>query len=339
MDKQKTHVLMMEANEKEASYVRHRLDVEDFLETRSNTLFNGTMNLSEVEVVLPFVHSHIGAEEIAAMPNLKLIATRSTGYDHIDLHAASARGIKVANVPAYGETAVAEYTFALLLALSRKIHQAWVHMRDGEYSIEELRGFDLYGKTLGVIGAGAIGLHVIRIAKGFGMNVLAYDVVHNQLLSEVLGFQYAELDEVLKQSDVVTLHAPALPSTHHMINREKLELMKRGSLIINTARGSLIDTRALAWALDTRILAGAGLDTLEGEEFLEHEEELLNAADTEAELKLLVNNNMLLRRQNVIITPHIAFNSDEALLRILDTTISNVQAFLADRPQNIVKVQ
>jgi D-lactate dehydrogenase len=286
---------------------------------------------------MPFIHQHIGYTEIERMPKLKLIATRSTGYDHIDLAAATQRGVAVANVPGYGETAVAEQTFALMLTLSRKMHLAYTRTQQGDYSIEGLRGFDLYGKTLGVVGAGAIGLHVIRIAKGFGMNVVAYDVNQNRLLAEVLGFRYVKLDELFAISDIITLHAPALPSTQHMINRETLSTMKRGALLINTARGSLIDTQALLWALDTGILAGAGLDAMEGEEFLQHEEELLNTPATEDKLKILVHNRLLQRRNNVVITPHIAFNTEEALRRILDTTIENVQAFLQGHPSNLVK--
>lgn len=332
-----TYAFMPEANEAEASYVKKALDPVLSLYTTPDVFSkHNDADLSQVEILIPFVHSFIGEAEIAAMPQLKLIATRSTGYDHIDLRAASAKGIVVENVPGYGETAVAEYTFALLLALSRKIKQAWSQMRNSSYTMDELRGFDLYHKTIGVIGTGSIGLHVIRIARGFGMNVLAYDVVHNQLLAEVLGFQYVTLNELLSQADVVTLHAPANAATYHMINQETLAQVKRGAILINTARGSLVDTRALAWALDTHILAAAGLDTIEGEEFLKHEEELLKVSDAEEKLKLLVSNTVLLRQPNVIITPHIAFNSEEALLRILDTTIANVKAFLDGHQQNTV---
>lgn len=153
--------------------------------------------LPSVEILIPFIHSHIGAEAMSRMPALQLIATRSTGYEHISLAAATERGVSVANVPGYGEIAVAEHTFALLLALSRKICQAQSRTRQGDFTLEGLRGFDLYGKTLGVVGAGAIGLHVIRIAKGFGMQILASDVQPHSLFAEVIGFRYAPLDELL----------------------------------------------------------------------------------------------------------------------------------------------
>jgi D-lactate dehydrogenase len=338
MEKTLVKALATAVNEEEGHYLAQALEGIVELQLTSGSLNDVDQNdLAEIEILMPFIHQHIGYTEIERMPKLKLIATRSTGYDHIDLAAATQRGIAVANVPGYGETAVAEQTFALMLTLSRKMHLAYTRTQQGDYSIEGLRGFDLYGKTLGVVGAGAIGLHVIRIAKGFGMNVVAYDVNQNRLLAEVLGFRYVKLDELFAISDIITLHAPALPSTQHMINRETLSTMKRGALLINTARGSLIDTQALLWALDTGILAGAGLDAMEGEEFLQHEEELLNTPATEDKLKILVHNRLLQRRNNVVITPHIAFNTEEALRRILDTTIENVQAFLQGHPSNLVK--
>ena len=329
--------LITEAKDEEARYL-----IQALQDTLSVTAVASTLAevdpalLADIEVLIPFIHSHIGKAEIESMPRLRLIATRSTGYDHIDLAAAIARSIAVASVPGYGETAVAEYTFALILTLSRKVNQAYARIQRGDYTMEGLRGFDLYHKTLGVVGAGAIGLHVIRIATGFGMQPVAFDTMQNRLLAEVLGFRYVSLDELLAQSDIVTLHAPALPSTYHMINRETLSRMKRGAFLVNTARGSLVDTQALAWALDTGILAGAALDTVEGEEFLEKEEELLNQPGAEQKLKMLVQNHVLLRRNNVIITPHIAFNSAEALRRIDDTTIENVRLFLAGTPRNVV---
>jgi D-lactate dehydrogenase len=322
---------------READYLAAALEGVLRVETFAGTLAEVEPGaLRDVEVLMPFIHSMVGEREMAAMPALKLVATRSTGYDHVDLAAAAERGVAVANVPAYGENTVAEHTFALILALSRKVHQAYVRTQRGDYTLEGLRGFDLYGKTLGVIGAGAIGLHAIRIAKGFGMRVLAYDVRQNDLLADVLGFRYAELDELLAESDIVSLHAPAVAATHHIINRETLSKMKRGSLLVNTARGSLVDTAALDWALDEGILAGAGLDVLEGEEFLQHEDELLSQPGAEEKLRQIVRSQVLQRRADVVITPHIAFNSEEALRRILDVTAENARAFLAGEPRNIV---
>ncbi len=333
--------LATETNPTEAEYLTQQLGQEVTLVNYPD-LF-GTLTddqLADVAILIPFIHSHIGAPEMARMPALRLIATRSTGYDHIDLAAAAARGIVVANVPGYGENAVAEHTFALILTLSRKIDQAIARARAGDYTLEGLRGFDLYGKTLGVIGAGAIGLHTIRIGKGFGMRVLASDTHQSSLLAEVIGFSYVPLAQLFAESDIITLHAPALPSTFHMINRETLSQMKRGAILINTARGTLVDTEALTWALDSGILGGAGLDALEGEEFLQREEELLAQVGTEgveSKLRLLLSNHRLQRHPNVILTPHIAFNTEEALRRILDTTIANVKAYLQGTPDHVVR--
>ncbi|MDA8218303.1 MAG: hydroxyacid dehydrogenase [Dehalococcoidales bacterium] len=291
---------------------------------------------ADSEAVSVFIYSPVSRNVIQALPKLRFIATRSTGYDHIDLGACKERGITVSNVPRYGENTVAEHTFGLILTLSRNILKAYLRTTRGDFSLRGLEGFDIMGKTLGVVGAGSIGLHVIRIAKGFGMNVLAYDVRPNRLIAEVLGFEYASLDDLLAQSDIVTLHAPYLPSTHHLINRESLAKIKRGALLINTARGALLDTEALLWALDEGILGGAGLDVLEGEELITEESRLLTQPTAEEKLRMLLRQHILLRRENVVITPHSAFYSKEALQRIIDTTIANVQCYAEGQPQNVV---
>jgi D-lactate dehydrogenase len=254
----------------------------------------------------------------------------------VDLATCRARGIAVSNVPTYGENTVAEHTFGLILALSRKIHQAYVRTVRGDFSLAGLRGFDLKGRTLGVVGTGNIGLHAIRIGRGFGMDVLAYDVREQHLLAEVLGFRYVALDELIARADIVSLHVPHLPATHHLINRERLARMKRGSLLINTARGGVVDTEALLWALDEGILAGAGLDVIEGEELIGEERLLLRQGAAPEQLQAAIRGHLLLQRDNVIFTPHIAFNSEEALQRILDTTVENVRAFLDGQPVNLV---
>ncbi len=290
----------------------------------------------EVEVLSVFVHSALRREVLDLLPNLRFIATRSTGFDHLDLPACTARSIAISNVPSYGENTVAEHTFALILALSRNIHKAFVHTLSRKIPFDQLRGFDLEGKTLGVVGAGRIGLHVIKIARGFGMKVVAFDVRREPLLAEVLNFSYVSLEELLQTSDVVTLHCPYSPKTHHLINTENIGLMKPGSLLINTARGGLIDPEALMQALNKGILAGAGLDVLEGEELLQDEREILAPDLAQDRLRTLVLNHSLLRRDNVVITPHIAFNSREAVRRILDTTVENIRAFLRGEPRNVV---
>ncbi len=291
---------------------------------------------ADADAIVVFIWTKVNRAVIESLPKLRLVLTMSTGYDHIDIEACRERGITVCNVPHYGENTVAEHTFALILSLSRKLQAAYFQALRGDYRIRELRGFDLYGKTLGVVGAGNIGLHVIRIARGFGMRVLAYDARPQPLLAEVLGFAYTDLPTLLRESDIVSLHVPARPETHHLINRETLGMMKRGALLINTARGSVVDTEALLWALDEGILAGAGLDVIEGEEFITEESALLKMPLAEQTLKQVVQAQLLLKRENVVFTPHIAFNSCEAVQRILDTTLDNLQAFVEGRPQNVV---
>lgn len=294
---------------------------------------------ADASVLSTFIHSRISRGVLERMPALRGIATRSTGYDHIDLAACAERGITVTHVPHYGENTVAEHTFALILSLSRNVHRAYLRTSGGDFSLAGLQGFDLKGKTLGVVGVGSIGLHVIRIARAFGMRVLATDTHPNRMLAEVLDFTYADLDDVLAGSDIVSLHAPARPSTYHLMNRQRLQQMKHGALLINTARGSLVDTEALLWALDSGILAGAGLDVLEGEELIAEELALLSHEEhpaTQEELRMALGANLLLRRPDVVITPHIGFNSREALERILDTTVANIVSQVAQRPQNAV---
>ena len=290
----------------------------------------------DAEIVSVFVHSNLNRAALDKLPNLKFIATRSTGFDHIDLGHCRERGIRVSNVPSYGENTVAEHTFALILALSRNIHKAFVHTLAHDIPFAELRGFDLAGKTLGVIGAGRIGLHVIKLANGFGMTVVAFDVRQEPLLAEVLNFRYVSVVELLGVSDIISLHCPYSPKTHHLINPDNIQRIKRGALLINTARGGLIDPAALTRALDEGILAGAALDVLEGEELLKDERQILAQSLAQDKLRTLLLNHSLLNRDNVVITPHIAFNSREAVQRILETTLDNLRAFLRGQPRNLV---
>jgi len=293
-------------------------------------------SLDGLEAVSVFIYSQVTAEVLDAVPSVKLIATRSTGLNHIDVSACAERGVAVTNVPRYGENTVAEHAFALILALSRKVHQAYQRTSRYDFSLSGLRGFDLKGKTLGVVGAGSIGLHVIRIAKGFGMEVLAYDTREQPILAEVLGFTYVPLPELLQRSDVVTLHVPLTEATRHMINREAISAMKDGAILINTARGELVDTAALVWGLDTGKLGGAGLDVLEGEETIREEAELLSESLPYDKVRAVLQGYALLRRENVVLTPHMAFYSAEAQHRILDTTVQNILSFFGGCPTNRV---
>ncbi len=294
--------------------------------------------LKEVTVVSPFIYSPITREILEQLPNVKMIATRSTGYDHIDLKACSERGITVCNVPTYGENTVAEHAFGLLLAVSRNIHRAYVRSLNRNYDIHGLKGMDLEDKTLGIVGGGRIGLHMARIAQGFRMRILVFDKRRDLFLEKLIGFKYTSLDELLAQSDIVSLHVPLLPDTHHMINRGTIQKMKTGAILINTARGGLVDTEALLEALDHEKLSGAGLDVLDHEQLLKEEDQLLGRKFTSEELHKLEVTQRLMKREDVIFTPHIAFYSEEALHRIIDTTLLNISEWKEGRPVNVVKI-
>jgi len=199
-------------------------------------------------------------------------------------------------------------------------------------------GFDLMGKTLGIVGAGHIGMHVARIARGFEMNVVAFDAKPDKKLAKKLGFAYVSLEDLLRNSDIITLHLPLNPHTEHLINSENINLVKKGAYLINTSRGGIVETGALVKALDEGILAGAGLDVLEEECYITEESQLLSPEFTKkCDIRTLLQNHILMEKPNVIITPHNAFNSKEALERILQTTVENIQSFLKNKPINIVQ--
>lgn len=290
----------------------------------------------KAEVLGVFVGSKVDKAVFATLPHLKLIVTMSTGFDHIDLTAAKKRKIPICNVPTYGENTVAEHAMSLLLALSRKLFPSVKRVKEGSFNYEGLRGFDLKGKTVGVIGTGNIGKHVLRMLKGFDMTVLAYDAFPNKDLQKQLGFAYVPLQKLLASSDVITLHVPLFKETTHMINKKNIKKLKKGAYIINTARGGIIESEALLWGLETGHIAGAGLDVLEEEEMLQHPEHVVLKHYSDEEIKLGLISNMLIDHPNVIITPHNAFNSMEALARIMDTTIENVKAFASGQTQNDV---
>ncbi len=246
-------------------------------------------------------------EVFERLPDLKLIVTRSVGYDHIDLAEAERRGILVCNVPDYGAHMIAEHAFGLMLAVARNVVKGNNrYERERLFSDHGLQGIELYGKTLGVIGTGRIGLHSVRIAKGFGMRVIAYDVFENQAASEELGFGYASLERVLAESHAVTLHVSLNDATHHLVNADRLAQMKQGAILINTSRGAVVDTQALIAALRSGHLGGAGLDVLEDERGTYHD-----FADL-----------------SVVVTPHLGWYTDGAVERILKIALEDIDSFM-----------
>ena len=292
---------------------------------------------ADAEIISTFIYSELDAEVLRQFDDLALIATRSTGFDHIDVDYCEEKGIAVCNVPSYGDNTVAEHVFGLLLAISHNLVEAVDRTRRGDFTLQGLRGFDLRGKTLGVIGTGSIGRYVIQIAKGFQMEVLAFDVAEDEDLASQLGFRYVPMDELLSEAHIVTLHVPANEHTHHLLSEDEFEKMREGAILINTARGSVVDVRAMMLALAEGKLAAAGLDVLAEEPTIREEIELIRSVYREKhDLQTLLANHILLRMRDVIITPHSAFYTREAIGRILETTVENIATFLAKEPQNLV---
>ncbi len=323
-------IAFFEIEDWETDYIKERLAGFELFFNKEKLNKDNLPQQKDFDIISVFVGSEIKKEVIDALPNLKLIATRSTGFDHIDAVYAKEKGIKTAYIPGYGDNTVAEFAFALILGLSRKIFEAYDRIKEkGQFDFEGLRGFDLNGKIIGIVGTGRIGRFMVKIAKGFGMNVLAFDAYPNQKMAEELGFKYVPLDELLTNSDIVSLHVPYNESTHHLINANNILKIKKGALLINTARGPLVETEALVRALNDGRLGGYGADVLEEEGVIKDERQFLLSGGLEGHnLKAVLADHVLIDMPNVVITPHTAFNTKEALQRILDTDIENIKMFI-----------
>jgi D-lactate dehydrogenase len=283
-----------------------------------------------------FIRSRITREVLDLLPMVKVINTMSTGFDHIDLKACRARNITVCNVPSYGDNTVAEYAIGLIIALARKLKPTIEQIARGFFSRTGLIGIDMKGKTLGLVGTGNIGSHMARFGWAFGMKVIAYDLKPNATLIDQFGVTFMGLEEVLQQADIISLHLPYNPSTHHLINEERLHLLKPTAFLVNTSRGKVVDTEAVVAALREGRVGGVALDTFEGEEVW-IEEEFLKRDDLAAiTLKEAMESFSIMHSERAIITPHNAFNTKEALERILLTSAENVMAYFSGQPQNVV---
>lgn len=268
--------------------------------------------LQEAEVVSCFIYSKFDAAVIASLPSLKLLCTRSVGTDHIDLDSCKARGITVCNVPDYGSHVIAEHVFALILGTLRHIHAADARVESGEFDYHGLRGIALKGKTLGVVGTGKIGTTVARIAHGFGMRILATDLVRTPELEERYEVNYVAWDELLGQSDMISLHLPATEDTKHILDAQAFRQMKMGVTLINTARGSLIDSAALLNALNSGQVAHALLDVMEHEKNFEANQDLI-------------------MHPEVVTTPHIAFYADDSMQNMYDDCFVSIGEWVEGR--------
>ncbi|MFP4473413.1 MAG: hydroxyacid dehydrogenase [Candidatus Omnitrophota bacterium] len=315
-----------------------RLEDEHDIQSAADPLLpDNAGEYRDAEIISAFIYSKLSRGTLEKLPNLKLIATRSTGFDHIDQDFCNEKNIAICNVPSYGENTVAEHVFALLLMISHRLKEAVDRTRRGDFSFEGLRGFDLKGRTLGIIGTGHIGECTARIAKGFGMSILAMDLKPREDLAEELGFDYVDMDTLLAKSDVVTIHVPAKADTKCMFTKEQFAKMKDSAVLINTARGNLVDNEALMDALSSGKLKAAGLDVLPEEPMIREEAELLRPSKLQKQkMEDLLADHLLLRMNNVVITPHNAFNTKEAVERILSTTFKNITGFIKGDPLNVV---
>jgi D-lactate dehydrogenase len=309
---------------------------------------------ADAEIVSTFIYSRIDGLFLDAHPAVKLIATRSTTHDHLELESCAKRNVTMCSVPSYGDHVVAEHTFALLLAVARRLRESMTLKGDSRFSYEALWGFELRSKIFGIIGAGRIGLHTVPIARSFGMNVIAYDIRPRPEMAAELGFKYVAFEQLLADSDIISLHANLNPSSYHILNREAFAKCRRGVVIINTARGKLIDTNALIEALDQGIVSGAGLDVLGEESVIRRRAERIISDQIiqrlhepierpnvtvrdplrAKEIEKLMRLGGLLLRPEVVSTPHTAFNCVEAIERINRVTVENIKAFVAGKPVN-----
>lgn len=287
------------------------------------------------DAVCVFVNDQLPAPTLQALSNLgvRLIALRCAGFNNVDLHAAQAAGITVMRVPAYSPHAVAEHTLALMLTLNRRVHRAFNRVREGNFSIDGLLGFDLHGKTAGVIGTGRIGAIVARILQSFGCDVLAYDVMPDASLNDA-GVRYVPLDELIRASDIITLHCPLTPQTHHLIDAATLARMKPGTMLVNTSRGGLIDTQAVIHSLKASHLGYVALDVYEEEADVFFEDLSTHFLEDDTLARLLTF-------PNVLVTSHQAFFTKDAMESIARTTHGNITGFERGQmnAENCVRVQ
>jgi D-lactate dehydrogenase len=294
--------------------------------------------IKDADIISVFVTSRVYADKLSKLTNLKYISTRSTGFSHIDLDYCKEHNIGVSNVPRYGDITVAEYAIGLLLSLTKKITLSATELKSNKIIPENYIGTELFRKTVGVIGVGSIGGQFCRIANGFGMKILGYDLYPKQEFADKYGVEFVSLEELFAQADIISVHAPSTKENYHLLSTEQFNLMKDGVIIINTARGEIIDTKALYDALLSGKVGGAGLDVLECEDILTNQDKFLQKDECKMQgcLEKTLINHRLLTMENVIVTPHVAFDTHEAIARIVATTIDNIQTFTAGEVKNSV---
>lgn len=309
-----------------------------FLEPNSlNNITEIKPEYLDADVISVFTTSRVNKAVLEQFKNLKLIALRSVGFNHIDTDYCKQNNIAVVNSPNYGNITVAEFALALLLDVCRKVTMSYSDYKDGKVIPKNLMGVELSGKTIGIVGLGAIGKAFAKIAYGLDMKILAFDKYENEEVKQKFDVEYTDFDTLLKESDFISIHAPLTKDNYHMFNEESFNKMKKTAIIVNTGRGELIDSKALYNAILNKQIAGAGLDVLEKEETITDFDYMLgiNRLD-KFTLEQTIINSQLFKFDNVIITPHTAFNSKEAIQRILNTTMENIEEFSKGVIQNNV---
>lgn len=313
-----THIIFLEVDKEDVPRVRERFKESTILP--ANLQEEGVLEqCRNTEVLSCFIYSKFMKENLASLPALKLLCTRSVGYNHIDLEECTRRSITVCNVPDYGSHVIAEHVFALLLGTLRHIHEGDQRVEGGVFDYRGLRGMALRGKTIGIVGTGKIGRRVAQIAHGLGMKILATDQCRTMELVDLLGVQYVPFETLLSESDIVTLHVPLRKETEHMINEKTIAAMRDGVILVNTARGEIIDSAALLKALQSGKIAHALLDVLEHEKDFEWNKELIE-------------------HPNVVTTPHIAFYADDSMRNMYEDCFHSIEQWLAGvQPEHIVR--
>lgn len=315
-----SYVVFLEVDDEDVELVRQR-----FADASIHTgVLDGDALIAacaDATVVSCFVHTRFSKEVIAKLPKLKMLSTRSVGFDHIDVAACRECGIIVCNVPDYGSHVIAEHVFALLLSTLRHVLEGEKRTESGHFDYQGLRGIALRGKTIGIVGAGKIGRNVATIAHGFGMKILVVDQCRDLALEQSCGVHYVTLPELLGQSDIITLHIPENPQTHHIVDERAFDAMKSGTILVNTARGALIDSAAMLQALRSGKLAYALLDVLEHEQNFEENKEIIG-------------------HPRVVTTPHIAFYADDAMRNMYLDAFQSIKEWLRGRtPGHVVASQ
>lgn len=328
-------VVYFDVESYEEEYIKENShDFEFYLEPEPlNEISEIKAKYKDADIISVFTTSRVTSNVLMQFPKLKLIALRSVGFNHVDLEYCKRHDIAVVNSPNYGNVTVAEFALALLMNTARKITKSYSEFKVGKVSPKSLVGVELYNKTVGIVGLGAIGAYFAELMHGLNLNVLGFDRYEKTELKEKFNVQYVDFDTLLEKSDFISIHAPLTKETYHLFDEKCFRKMKNSAIIINTGRGEIIDTKALYNALQSEEIAGAGLDVLESEETMTDDDYMIGISRLDKlTLERTIINSRLFQLENVVLTPHTAYNTKEAIQRILSTTLKNIKMFIKGEP-------